>query len=87
MMLRMLLLVPLFVSAFADGIDRPEEVQLAYSLALRLLLCLALFAGGNVLKTLLAKLLASHVHRRAFFEKMQDALQKVSALYLLTFSS
>ena len=78
MMLRMLLLVPLFIFAFADGIKRPEEVQLAYSLVLRLLICLALFAGGNVLKTLMAKLLASHVHRQAFFDKMQDALQKVS---------
>ena len=78
MMLRMLLLVPLFIFAFADGIQRPEEVQLAYSLVLRLLVCLILFAAGNVVKTLLAKLLASHVHRQAFFDKMQDALQKVS---------
>lgn len=78
MMLRMLLLCLLFVVAFADGIERPEEVQLAYLLLLRLLACLALFAAGNVLKTLLAKLMASHVHRQAFFDKMQDALQKVT---------
>ena len=77
MMLRMLLLVLLFIIAFADGIERPEDVQLAYSLVLRLLICFTLFAAGNVLKTLLAKLLASHVHRQAFFDKMQDALQKV----------
>lgn len=80
MMLRMLLLIPLFVYAFADGIERPVDVQLAYSLVLKLLICSALFAAGNVLKTLLAKLLASHVHRQAFFDKMQDALQKVSCL-------
>lgn len=77
MMLRMLLAIILFVVAFADRTERPEDVQLAYSLALRLLICLALLAAGNVLKTLLAKLLATHVHRKAFFDKMQDALRKV----------
>lgn len=80
MLLRMLLLIPLFVVAFADGRSRPEEVQVAYLLVLRALACLVLFAGGNLLKTLLAKLLASHFHRRAFFDKMQDALQKVGNL-------
>ena len=78
MLLRMLLLIPLYVVAFADGIARPEDVQLAYTLVLKSLICLTLFAAGNVLKTLLAKLLASHFHRRAFFDKLQDALQKVS---------
>lgn len=80
MMLRMLLLVPLFVLSFSDGIERPEDVQYAYSLVLRLLICSILLAAGNVLKTLLAKLLASHVHRQAFFDKMQDALQKVKLI-------
>lgn len=80
MLLRMLLLLPLFVMSFADGVARPEEVQVAYSLVAKALACLALFAAGNLLKTLLAKLLASHFHRRAFFEKMQDALQKVPVL-------
>ena len=78
MLLRMLLLIPLYVVAFADGIARPEDVQLAYVIVLKTLVCLTLFASGNVVKTLLAKLLASHFHRRAFFDKMQDALQKVS---------
>lgn len=77
MLLRMLLLVPLFVASFADGVERPVEVQLAYIMALKLLFCLALFAAGNMAKTLLAKLLASHVHKRSFFDKMQDALEKV----------
>jgi hypothetical protein len=77
MLLRMLLLVPLFVASFADGIERPDDVQLAYIIVLKLLACLALFAAGNVAKTLLAKLLASHVHRTSFFDKMQDALEKV----------
>ena len=78
MMLRVLLLILLFIVSFADGVERPADVQLAYSLMVRALFCLALFAGGNVLKTLLAKLLASHVHRKAFFDRMQDALQKVA---------
>ena len=86
MLLRMLLLVPLFVASFADGIPRPEEVQLAYIIVLKLLFCLALFAAGNVAKTLLAKLLASHVHKRSFFDKMQDALEKVKVLLLVAFA-
>lgn len=80
-MLRVLLLILLFIVAFTDGMERPEDVQLAYALVLKLFVCLALFAAGNVLKTLLAKLLASHVHRQAFFDKMQDALQKVSSSF------
>ena len=39
-------------------------------------MCLALGSSANVIKTLLAKLLASQFHRRAHFDKMQDALQK-----------
>lgn len=77
MLLRMLLLIPLFILAFTDEIERPEDVQLAYMTVLKLLACLVLFTLGNVIKTLLAKLLASNFHRKAFFDKMQDALQKV----------
>jgi len=33
-----------------------------------------------VLKTLVAKIMASHFHKEAHFEKMQEALQKVCAM-------
>lgn len=83
-LLRALLLIPLFVTFFAAAASRSTEAQQAYTFVLKALACLVLFAAGNLLKTLLAKLLASHFHRRAFFDKMQDALQKVSLhLYFL----
>ena len=67
----------LFVAAFKDGRVRPDEIQLAYVTALKVLLCLVLLTGGNIVKTLVAKLLSSHFHKRAHFDKMQDALNKV----------
>ena len=76
-LLRAVLLIPLFVTTFAVAAAHQEEAQHSYSFVLKALACLVLFAAGNLLKTLLAKLLASHFHRRAFFDKMQDALQKV----------
>jgi hypothetical protein len=42
------------------------------------LVCLTLFTAANVLKTLLAKVMSSTFHKRAYFDKMQDALQKAS---------
>ena len=70
----------LFVAAFKDGRVRPDEIQLAYVTALKVLLCLVLLTGGNIVKTLVAKLLSSHFHKRAHFDKMQDALNKVTTL-------
>lgn len=78
--LQSVLMLLLFVAAFKDGRVRPEEIQLAYVTALKVLLCLVLLTGGNIVKTLVAKLLSSHFHKRAHFDKMQDALNKVSLL-------
>jgi hypothetical protein len=41
--------------------------------------CLAqvLFMTGNLLKTLIAKMLSSRFHKAAHFDKLQDALHKV----------
>lgn len=52
-------------------------MQLAWASVVKLLVCFILFNVGNVVKTLLAKLLSSHFHKRAHFDKMQDALNKV----------
>ena len=41
------------------------------------LVCLALFCGTDLLKTLAAKSLARTFHKEAHFAKMQDALEKV----------
>lgn len=75
--LRACLTLLLFLVAFADGRAREEYVQLAWASVVKLLVCFILFNVGNVVKTLLAKLLSSHFHKRAHFDKMQDALNKV----------
>ena len=67
----------LFLVSFADGKPRVEYVQLAWSTTLKVLICLILCSVADVAKTLLAKLLSSHFHKRAHFDKMQDALNKV----------
>ena len=78
--LRACLALLLFLVAFADGREREEYVQLAWASVVKLLICFILFSVANVVKTLLAKLLSSHFHKRAHFDKMQDALNKVTCL-------
>jgi hypothetical protein len=80
--LRACLALLLFLVSFADGREREEYVQLAWSSILKILVCLILCSVADVAKTLLAKLLSSHFHKRAHFDKMQDALNKVSACAL-----
>lgn len=46
-------------------------------------MCLVLFTVANVLKTLLTKIVASNFHRRAHFQKMEDALNKVQNILKL----
>ena len=77
--LRACLALLLFLVSFADGREREEYVQLAWSSILKILVCLILCSVADVAKTLLAKLLSSHFHKRAHFDKMQDALNKVLA--------
>ena len=75
--LRACLVLLLLLVSFADGKQREEYVQLPWSTVLKILLCLILCSVADVAKTLLAKLLSSHFHKRAHFDKMQDALNKV----------
>lgn len=78
--LRACLALLLFLVSFADGKEREEYVQLAWSTIMKILICLILCSVADVAKTLLAKLLSSHFHKRAHFDKMQDALNKVPTL-------
>ncbi len=52
-------------------------MQWAYNTVLKTLVCLALFCGTDLLKTLAAKSLARTFHKEAHFAKMKDALEKV----------
>lgn len=46
---------------------------------LQVIACLILFTCVSVIKTLAAKLLASHFHSTTHFTKMNQAIKKVSA--------
>lgn len=76
--LRVALMTPLFVGCFYSKNFTNYHVKDVFRTLCRLLGCLLLFTFANVLKTLLAKIMASHFHKEAHFEKMQEALQKVS---------
>lgn len=76
-LLRSLLLIPLYMLVMADGIARPEEIEMAYTTALKVLICFTAFSGAQLLKTVAAKLVARSFYKRAHFDKMQDALNKV----------
>ena len=78
--LRVALLIPLFVGCFYTKNNENTHVHNVFQTLARLLGCLLLFFFANVLKTLVAKIMASHFHKEAHFEKMQEALQKVGAL-------
>ncbi|DBA70546.1 TPA: hypothetical protein ACH3X2_011943 [Trebouxia sp. C0005] len=82
--LRACLALLLFLVSFADGREREEYVQLAWSTVMKILVCLILCSVADVAKTLLAKLLSSHFHKRAHFDKMQDALNKEYFLHALS---
>ena len=75
--MRVALLIPLFVGCFYTKNNENTHVQSVFRTLARLLGCLLLFCFANVLKTLVAKIMASHFHKEAHFEKMQEALQKV----------
>lgn len=82
--LRVALITPLFVGCFYSKDLTNSHVKDVFRTLCRLLGCLLLFTFANVLKTLLAKIMASHFHKEAHFEKMQEALQKVKFLLHVT---
>ena len=70
-------LITILLAAIFHG-HSPQTDKNAASL-LRTFGCLTLFSAGMVLKTLAAKILSSHFNKASFFDKMQDALRKVSS--------
>ncbi|KAL0029403.1 hypothetical protein WJX77_004930 [Trebouxia sp. C0004] len=82
--LRVALLIPLFVGCFYTNDNENTHVKNVFRTLARLLGCLLLFFFANVLKTLVAKIMASHFHKEAHFEKMQEALLK--EYFLITLS-
>ncbi|KAL0039998.1 hypothetical protein WJX79_001782 [Trebouxia sp. C0005] len=82
--LRVALLIPLFVGCFYTKDNENTHVKNVFRTLARLLGCLLLFFFANVLKTLVAKIMASHFHKEAHFEKMQEALQKEYFLMALS---
>ncbi len=76
-LLRSILLIPLYMFAMADGIKRPDDIQAAWNTALKVLICIAMFFAAQLVKTVAAKLVARSFYKRAHFDKMQDALNKV----------
>ena len=76
-LLRVALLMLLFKLMFGDDEPRPEEVVLTYHTTFKVLLCLMLFFAADMVKVILAKIVAGHFHNHLHFTKMQDALNKV----------
>ena len=73
------LITVLLAAIFQDyAHNNTKNVRTFYTTLLRIFCCLTLFAAGMILKTLAAKILSSHFNKSSFFDKMQDALRKVS---------
>ena len=70
----------LFAGLFQASVNSTgdQDVIGVYWAIIKTLGCILLACSANVLKTLFAKLLSSHFYRDSYFEKMQDALCKVS---------
>ena len=67
----------LFLACFPPRHQEADEGRTVWWLAIKLLVCGMIAACAHLLKTLLAKLMASNFHKRAHFDKIQDALNKV----------
>lgn len=72
------------VCSYGFRADRSKEARSRYLASLRTLCCLLLLSAVNVSKTMLAKLMSAHFYVEGYFDKMQDALRKVSLVPLLT---
>jgi len=46
---------------------------------LQVLVCIFLWLVVDVIKTMMAKLMANHFHQETYFQRMQEALRKVRA--------
>ena len=57
-----------------------------FQVALQFLGCCIIFCAANVVKALLAKKMASHFHKQTHFQKMRDAIKKVS-LHVLYYAN
>ena len=75
-LLRAVLLALSFLGVFSNT-NRTEDAHDAWWLCVKLMACCTIGAVANVLKTLIAKLMATSFHKRAHFDKIQDALSKV----------
>lgn len=79
---RMGLITVLLAAIFQDyARNQSRNVRTFYYTLLRIFCCLTLFAAGMIIKTLAAKMLSSHFNKSSFFDKMQDALRKVSYVW------
>lgn len=74
------LFMALFAGLFQQSVNRTGDPDLidAYWIIIKTAGCILLACSANVLKTLAAKLMSNHFYRDSYFDKMQDALCKVS---------
>jgi len=77
-LLRVALLMILYKLMFGDEEARPDQVVLTYRTTWKVLFCMLLFFAADMVKVILAKIVAGHFHNQLHFSKMQDALNKVS---------
>lgn len=52
---------------------------------LQVLVCILLWLIVDVIKTMAAKLMAGHFHQETYFQRMQEALQKVLLILNLAY--
>lgn len=76
-LLRVALLMILYKLMFGDEEARPDQVVLTYRTTWKVLFCMLLFFAADMVKVILAKIVAGHFHNQLHFSKMQDALNKV----------
>ena len=67
------------IESHAQRASQSVKTKRAYLYVLRIMGCMLLTSFGNVMKTLIAKVLSCHFYCSGYFDKMQDALRKVRA--------
>lgn len=74
----------LFAAIFSGQSNNNPTVHKIYIIIIKVLVCIFLWLVVDVIKTMMAKLMANHFHQETYFQRMQEALRKEYFLMALS---
>ncbi len=71
----------LFAAIFKGQSNNNPTLHKIYIIIIKVLVCIFLWLVVDVIKTMMAKLMANHFHQETYFQRMQEALRKVPTAF------